>query len=127
MTSKYIDVDGRWGIIVIYDYNIMDWDDMRAVMRTFGMREKDVRKAIRVLSESNTGMCVSRDDIRMSCIFVSHATTESEWWSTLNHELLHAGVAIIDYYGERYNEEPAAYLQGYLMRRAVEELGEPCH
>ena len=46
---------------------------------------------------------------------------------TLNHELYHACVAIIDYYGEPYDQEPAAYLQGYLMRRAVEVIGEPCN
>lgn len=43
-----------------------------------------------------------------------------------NHELYHATTAIIDYYGEPYDQEPAAYLQGELMRLAVEEIGEPC-
>ena len=37
METAYIDVDGKWGVIICYDFDMFDWDDMRAIMRTFGM------------------------------------------------------------------------------------------
>ena len=126
MKTKYIDVDGSWGIIVCYGFDMLDWDEMAAVMDAFGMDEENIRKAIRILSDYNTGLCISRSDLRMSCIFVSKTTSRSQFWDTLEHELTHAAVSIIDYYDEPYNDEPAAYLSGYLMRRAVEEIAYPC-
>lgn len=127
MTTKYIDVDdGKWGIIVIFDFNEDDNNDMAAIMRSFGMREKNVKRALRILSCYDTGMTVSQDDLRMSALFIGKASSRSQWWNTLNHELLHVGTAIIDYYGEEYDGEPAAYLQGYLMQKVVEEIAVPC-
>lgn len=126
METKYIDVDGYWGIIVCYDFGREDADDMWAIMRSFGMDNKHANKALHILSSVNTGMCVSNHDIRMSAIFISRATSSSEWWSTCLHELRHAAQAIIDYYGADFNEDDA-YLTGYLTKRAVEILGEPCN
>ena len=37
----------------------------------------------------------------------------------------HSAQAIIDYYGADWNEDDA-YLTGFLTKRAVEILGEPC-
>ena len=70
-------------------------------------------------------MCVSNNDVRMSGIFISKATSPSEWWSSCLHELRHAAQAIIYYYGADWNEDDA-YLTGFLTKRAVEILGEPC-
>lgn len=127
MKTAYIDVDSKWGVVICYDFDMLDWDDMRAIMRTFGMNEKSVRKAIQTLTSYNTGMCVSRSDIRMSCIFISNATSEDQWWDTLAHELLdHCQRAIVDYYGVGYVGEDSAWLTGYLMRKAVQTIGEPC-
>lgn len=75
---------------------------------------------------SAVSAAVSNDGLRMTVIYIGRATSPSEFWSTVNHELYHATTAIIDYYGEPYDQEPAAYLQGELMRLAVEEIGEPC-
>lgn len=126
MTTTYIDVGGgKWGVLLCYDYYSVDYNDMWAVMRSFGMSDKKSKKALEVLSHLNSGMTVSNYDIRMSAVFISDTTSESEWWSTVNHELLHVGSAIIDYYGEEYDGEPAAYLQGYLMKMVVEKIGTP--
>lgn len=126
METKYIDIDGRWGVLVCYGYDNSDEHDMWSIMRSFNMSNQQANKALRILSNYNTGMAVSNSDIRMTAIFVSKATSASEFWDTMNHELYHATVAIIDYYDEPYDTEGAAYLQGYLMRRVVEEIGEPC-
>lgn len=128
MKTTYIDIgDGRWGIIVNYDYNMHDWDDIWAICRSFGMPDKKARDAIRILSERNSGMCVSNDDIRMSAIFVSRATSSSEWWNTMLHEIRHAADAIIEYYGVEWDGEDAAYLTGYITKCVVEKIAEPCY
>ena len=125
MESRYIDIDGKWGIVVNYDYDLMDYDDMFAIMRSFGLSEMNAKRALRILSSYNTGMAISNEGLRMSAIFISKATSPSEWWSSCLHELRHCARAITDYYGTDL-EEDDAYLTGFLTKRAVEILGEPC-
>ena len=124
--SEYIDVDGRWGIIFNYGYGLQDYDDLWAIMLSFGMTDKKADRALKILANYNTGMCVSNADIRMSAIFVSRATNASEWWSTALHEIKHAVDAIIEYYGVDWDGEDAAYLTGYVTKCLVEQIGEPC-
>lgn len=63
----------------------------------------------------------------MSAIFISDATSTSEWWDTSLHELYHVSNAIIDYYGVSYESEDAAYLMGYLTKEFIEKVGNPCY
>ena len=125
METKYIDVDGHWGVIVCYNYDEEDKQDMWSIMRSFNMTSQSANRAINILSNYNTGMAVSNDDIRMSAIFISKATSPSEWWSTCLHELRHVAQAIIEYYGADWGEDDA-YLTGFLTKQVVEKIGEPC-
>lgn len=128
MEQVYLPVgDDDWGIIVNYDYDERDFHRLSAIMDSFGMSRKSIDKALNILSNYNTGMAVSRDDLKMTVIFISKCSDPSQFWSTLNHELYHANVAIIDYYGKPYDEEDAAYTQGELMRQAVMKIGLPCY
>lgn len=127
MISKYIDVDGCWGIILFYDFNMLDWNKMADVMYAFGMDELDTKEAIRILSTPNSGMAVSNDGFRMTAIFIGDATSNSQFWSSVAHELQHCQDAILDYYGEELGGEVSAYTMGYLMQRVVEEIAEPCY
>lgn len=126
MKTEYIDVDGRWGIAIVYGYDMMDWDDLFYYMRSFGLPRIKSQESVRVLARHNTGMTISNDDVRMSIMFISDATSESQWWDTAAHEARHVADAIIDYYGADYGED-AAHLTGYIMRRMVEEIAEPCY
>ena len=126
MNTAYLDVDKRWGVVVCYDYDFLDSDDLWAVMRSFGLSDKNTNKALRILSSYNTGMSISNENLQMSAIFISKATSTSEWWSSAIHELKHAADAIISYYGVDWDGEDAAYLTGYLTKQLVEEVGEPC-
>jgi len=126
MVTKYIDIDGKWGVLINYDFNMLDWDDIAAVLHSFGMNDKNIRKAIRILSAPNTGMAVSNGDIRMTAIYIANSTSNAQFWSTVVHELKHAADAIIDYYGEPLDGESSAYTIGYLMQRVVEEIAVPC-
>lgn len=128
MITTHIDIDNnKWGILFCYNFDMLDWDDMAALMAALGMGDGDINKSIRILSQPNTGMAVSNDDLRMTLIFVSDATSNAQFWSTVAHELKHAQDAIIEYYGKSLNGEPAAYTMGYLMQRVVEEIAEPCY
>ncbi len=128
MKTAYLDVPkNNWGVIVVYDFDTHnEYVDLMAIMRSFGLSQYNAKRAINILSAYNTGMAVSLDELKMSVIFISPATSVEQFYDTLNHELYHVNVAIIDYYNEPYDEEPAAYLQGWLMQQAVKEIGEPC-
>lgn len=128
METTYIDVDGKWGIVIVCDYDVdYEANDLWAIMRSFGMTKKNANNALNILSNYNTGMSISNDDLRMSAIFISKATSPSEFWSTAIHEIKHTADAIISYYGVDWNGEDAAYLTGYLTKEMVKEVGEPCY
>ena len=126
MVTKYIDVDGYWGILVNYDFDKYDMDDIAAVLYSFGLSNNKIDYALDVLSQYNTGMAISSPSLRMTSIYISKSSSSSQFWSTINHELLHTEQAILDYYGEDWDGEPPAYLAGYLLQRVVEEVAEPC-
>jgi len=126
MITKYIDIDGKWGVLINYAFDEFDMEDIAAVLYSFGLREKDIEKSLDVLSQCNTGMAISNPSLRMTSIYVGKPSSVSQFWSTINHELYHAEQAILDYYGENWRGEPPAYLAGYLLQRVVEEVAEPC-
>lgn len=127
MNTHYIEIGNNdWGVLLCYDYDFRDEDSIWALCRSFGLSKKKTQEAIRIIMQPNTGMTISNNELRMSVVFVGDATSESEWWNTISHELWHVSTAIIDYYGEPYNQEPAAYTHGELMRLVVEGIAQPC-
>ncbi len=127
MKTEYIDIEGKWGVILCYDLRRLDEYEMRRSMMAFGMRGQELERAIDILLyDKNTGMCISHDDVRMSLIFIGNVTSEEQFWDTVAHELYHAACSIADYYDVEYNSEDFAWTTGYLMREAVGLLGEPC-
>lgn len=128
MITEYIDVPyKKWGIVVIYDFDTgEEYVDLMAIMRSFGMSQSSSRKALEILSNYNTGMAISLDDLRMSAIFISPTTSSGQFWDTVVHELKHVADSIIDYYGVEWDSEDAAYLTGHLTKELVELVGEPC-
>lgn len=127
METVYLDVPHRnWGVVVFYDFDMLDWDELFVVMISFGMKERDIKHAIQILSGYNTGMTISKESLRMSAVFISKATSASEWWNTALHELKHVADAILDYYNVISDSEDAAYLVGHLTKEIVLQVGEPC-
>ena len=119
--------EDNWGVVIVYDYGLLDWYDMEAIMKSFNMSDRKIKEAIRVLSEPNTGMTISRFDIRMSVMFISDATSEKQWYNTVFHECKHVADAIMDYYDVIYDSEEAAYLTGYIAEQIIDIFGEPCN
>lgn len=126
MEQVYLDIDGYWGIVVCFNFGKYDKNDLWAYMRSFGLSRANANKALDVLSNYNTGVAISNDDVRMSVIFISKATTPSEFWSTAIHEAKHCADAIIEYYGAKWHGEDEAYLTGYITKLMVDKIGEPC-
>lgn len=119
---------GEWGVVAVFDFDTeYEHDIMVEQMRSFGMTIRNAKKAIRILSNYNTGMAVSNETLKMSAIYISKATSPGQFWDSCAHELAHVVTAIIDAYDVPYDSEDAAYLSGFLMRQLVEAIGEPCY
>lgn len=127
MQTEYVDVRGKWGIVLCYGLDLDDDIDIMNYMMSLGSNEEGAYKAVNVLfGQENAGLCVTNMALRMSLIFIGDADSAEQWWDTLSHELYHAQQAIIEYYNVRPDTEKAAWTMGYLMRKSVELVAPPC-
>lgn len=127
MQTEYVDVRGKWGIVLCYDLDLDDDVDIMNYMVSLGSDEEGAYKAVNVLFwQENAGLCVTNMALRMSLIFIGDADSAEQWWDTLSHELYHAQQAIIEYYNVPPDTEDAAWTMGYLMRKSVELVAPPC-
>ena len=128
MKIRYFDIgDEDWSVLICFDLKILDEYQMRSYMMSFGLRGHELDKAIDILLlQKNTGMSISSLRKRMSIIFIGNATDESQWWDTVDHELYHVQQAILDYYSVPPDSEAGAWTMGYMMRKTVQQIAEPC-
>ena len=128
MITRHIDIDNnKWGILLIFDFDVYDDSiEMSSIMQSFGMRLVKVREALNVLSTYNSGMAISNFGLKMSAVFIGKATSNSQWWNSIAHEMRHVSDAILDFYGDDWDGETPAYLDGYIFQRVVEEIAKPC-
>ena len=128
MKSEYIDVKGKWGIVVCYDLMRKDVREMRALMEAVGLGDEEIDGYLRLLLyHKNKGLCITNMELKMSLVFIGEATSEDQRWDTIAHEILdHAKVAILDYYNVSLRGEDSAWLTGYLMRKVVQLIAPPC-
>ena len=127
MQTEYVDVRGKWGIVLCYDLDLDDDIDIMNYMVSLGSDEEGAYKAVNVLfGQENAGLCVTNMALRMSLIFIGDADSAEQWWDTLSHELYHAQQAIIEYSNVPPDTEKAAWTMGYLMRKSVELVAPPC-
>lgn len=120
--------NNEWAVIVVFDFDVdLEYEELQEQLRSFGMKQRNINKALNILSNYNTGMAISNETLKMSAIYISDATSMSQWWDTVQHELAHVVTAIIDAYDVPYDSEDAAYLAGFLTRQLVENVGEPCY
>ena len=119
--------NNEWAVIVVFDFDVdLEYEELQEQLRSFGMKQQNINKALNILSNYNTGMAVSNETLKMSAIYIGEATSPSQFWDSCAHELAHVVTAIIDTYDVPYYSEDAAYLSGFLMRQLVREIGEPC-
>ena len=128
MKTAYLDLEGNWGVVCAYDYDVdREYDELFAILESFKVSPKQARRSLDILAAPNTGMCVSFPEVRMSLVMISRATDKGQFWSTVAHELYHATCGIIRYYDRELTAEDAAFTMGELMRQFVIEVGEPCY
>lgn len=128
MVTKYIDIDNqKWGVLVIYDFDEHNADELSSIMESFGMNVRNINKSLRILSTYNSGMAVSNEGLRMSAMFIGKASSNAQFWNSIVHETAHVASAIVDYYDEPCDGEASAYLQGYIFQRVVEEVSDIKH
>lgn len=89
MKSEYIDVKGKWGIVVCYDLMRKDVREMRALMESVGVEDEEIDGYLRMLLyHKNKGLCISNMELAMSLVFIGEATSQDQWWDTIAHEIL---------------------------------------
>lgn len=112
----------KWAFVFAYDIGDEDLEEIDSWMYSLGARRQDVRKSERIILDLNKGFTFSNDELKMSLVCVSDATSEDEWWNTVVHEIDHLQHSICLYYGIEHGSEDCAYLQGELMRLILKGL-----
>ena len=126
MKKVYIEIpEEKWGCLLVWDFDVLDYDDIWSICKSFGMNDRNIKRSLQILSTYNSGMTVSNDDLRMSAMFVGKSSSMSQFWNTIAHECSHLVDAISSYYDVDCNTEDRAYLQGFIFQRIVEEIGVP--
>ncbi len=122
MKRHYIDIVRKWAVILAYDVEVSDLDELGSWLDALGCGKKDRVKACRIALGTNSGFTYTNPDLRMSLTVVSDASDESQWWDTLVHEIRHITDNICDYYDVELGTEAVAWTQGYIMRKIIQEI-----
>ena len=118
MKTEYFNIgDDDWGIVLCYDYDLLDYDRIWSIIRATGVSDEKAQYAMSVLSLPDTGMTLTSSSDMMSFLFISRSSSDEQWFDTLIHELKHVVEHISDFYRVDPKSEPAAYLQGEIGRQ----------
>ena len=118
MRTEYFNIgDDDWGIVLCYDYDLLDYDRIWSIIRATGISDEKAQYAMSVLSLPDTGMTLTSFSDMMSFLFVSRSSSDEQWFDTLIHELKHVVEHISEFYRVDPKSEPAAYLQGEIGRQ----------
>jgi hypothetical protein len=118
MRTEYFNIgDDDWGIVLCYDYDMLDYDRIWSILRATGMPDEKAQAAMGILSKQDTGMTYTLFPEMMSFLFIGNASSDAEWFDTLIHELKHVVEHISEFYRVEPTSEPAAYLQGEIGRQ----------
>lgn len=125
MVTKFIEIpEEKWGCLLVWNFDVLDYDDIWAICRSFGMSDRNTKKSLQILSTYNSGMTVSNDDLRMSAMFIGRATSKGQFLNTIVHETAHTASAITTFYNKPCSGEDFAYLSGFIFQRIMEEIAD---
>ena len=122
MEKRYIDIEGKWGVVFAYDIKEDDLDEIASWLEALDATRKEVRKARRVVMRWNSGLTFSNDALRMSVMIVSKSTSREQFMNTLSHEIGHLKYDLCMYYDVEDGSEEEMYLQGYIMQRIIRAM-----
>lgn len=118
MRTRYFEIgDNDWRLLLCWDYNMEDYDDIYAIVENFGLSEEDIENSLKILRKPNTGMTIPDFGNMMSVVFISKTTSDDQWLDTLLHELKHVVEHISIFYRVDPRSEESAYLQGEIGRQ----------
>lgn len=123
MKRFYAEVgDNKWAFIFSYDIEDNDVNNITNWLRSLGANDNDIQRSQHIILGKNKGLTFSNDNLRMSVMCISNATSEEEWWNTVVHEIYHIQHTICSYYDIEPGQEECAYLQGELMRLIMQGI-----
>lgn len=107
-----------WTVIVYYDSNRHNADDILAELYEAGADDATLRKAERNLYGGlpDTGLTYSNAVERISIMVLSHSSSKAEFANTWVHEINHCGKHIAIANGLDCNSESPSYIAGELAR-----------
>ena len=124
MSARYLDVAGKWDIVLVWDIGAEVSAMLVGWLEALGATRAEARKACNVLTGGlNRGFSYSNPDLQMSLVCIGDASSRAQWWDTVAHEVDHLQNAIMEVYDVEPGTEDAAWLQGYLMRLIVDATG----
>lgn len=109
--------DDGWNLIVLYNASLLYKDEIVELLQRADCPSVDIRAALLVLRNKNTGFTYSNVNERISIVCISEATSAEQFMSTVVHESKHVQSHICSYYDINEKGEEAAYLIGYIARR----------
>jgi hypothetical protein len=125
MKKVYIEIpEEKWGCLLVWDFDVLDYDDIWSICKSFGMSDRNIKRSLQILSTYNSGMTVSSDDLRMSAMFIGRATSKGQFLNTIVHETAHTASAITTFYNKSCSGEDFAYLSGYIFQKIMEEIAD---
>lgn len=116
MDRTYLDIARKWGVVLAWDIDRDDLDELASWLDALSCPKKDIADALRVIMRKDTGFTFSNPDLRMSLVCIGYATSDEQWLDTLIHELDHVQATVCRYYDVALDSEDAAYLIGYMAR-----------
>lgn len=118
MSVQYITlgIDG-WHIIIYYNAKPQDRKELYKALRWLGCHKEEATYTLNVVKSKNTGFTFSNSDYKTSIVCISHATSKSQFVSTVVHEAKHVQSHICAFYDIDEDSEEAAYLIGYMVMK----------
>ena len=114
MTRQYIDIQGKWGVLVYFHVGRRDLLEVADALRQLGCDEEYTDHAMGVLSGRNHALTFTNNTVRMSLVAIAETTSDAEFINSVAHEINHVRHHICKYYDIAEDSEDAAYLQGYI-------------
>ena len=114
MLSKWVDLDGRWGVVVYYDVQPENAEWVCGQLARIGCSEADLARVSVLFDRPNKACTLSDFDTRMSIVCIGWTDSREEAINSIIHEIDHVQRDVCKYYGVHLGSEESAYLQGEL-------------
>lgn len=116
MIAQYIKV-GTWNLLIYYNASLENKMELADSLLSLGATKREIKKALQVLRNKNTGFTFSNSDQMMSIVCIGEAENNQQFLDTIVHELKHVQSHICSFYNVEEDSEEAAYLIGYMIQK----------